>query len=84
MERAGLYPAAGLDTAAKLKAELDARGIWASSSHDGISTVTGDTDLDPAKLNKKLDDAQTFRQKYIVVPYLNSNRRATGSGGPSR
>ena len=38
VERAGLYPAAtGLDTAAKLKAEFDARGIWASSSHDGIS-----------------------------------------------
>lgn len=84
VERAGLYaarppldPAAyGLDTAAKLKAELDARGIWASSSHDGISTVTGGTDLDPAKLNAKLDDAQTFRQKYINVPYLNSNSRS--------
>ena len=76
VERAGLYPAAGLDTAAKLKAEFDARGIWASSSHDGISTVTGGTDLDPAKLNKKLDDAQTFRQKYIVVPYLNSNSKS--------
>ncbi|GAA5113268.1 sugar phosphate isomerase/epimerase [Alloalcanivorax gelatiniphagus] len=77
VERAGLYGAAtGLDTAAKLKAEFDARGIWASSSHDGISTVDGGTDLDPVKLNKKLDDAQTFRQKYIVVPYLNSNSKA--------
>jgi sugar phosphate isomerase/epimerase len=68
VERAGLYPAAtGLDTAAKLKAELDARGIWASSSHDGISP-------DAASLNKKLDDANTFRQKYLVVPYLNSDK----------
>jgi sugar phosphate isomerase/epimerase len=70
VERAGLYPAAtGLDTAAKLKAELDARGIWASSSHDGISP-------DAASLNKKLDDANTFRQKYIVVPYLNSTSKS--------
>ncbi|MBC2932473.1 sugar phosphate isomerase/epimerase [Nocardioides sp. zg-1228] len=78
VERAGLYPKeTGLDTAAKLKAEFDARGIWASSSHDGISTVDGDaTRLDPAKLNKKLDDANTFRQKYIVVPYLNSTSKA--------
>jgi sugar phosphate isomerase/epimerase len=76
VERAGLYPGAGLDTAAKLKAELDKRGIWASSSHDGISTVTGGTDLDPVALNKKLDDANTFGQKYLVVPYLNSNSKA--------
>ena len=77
VERAGLYPAAtGLDTAAKLKAAFDARGLWASSSHDGISTVDRGTDLDPAKLQKKLDDAQTFRQKYIVVPYLNSNSKS--------
>ncbi len=70
VERAGLYPAAtGLDTAAKLKAEFDARGLWASSSHDGISA-------DAAALNKKLDDANTFRQKYIVVPYLNSNSKS--------
>ena len=68
VERAGLYPAAtGLDTAAKLKAELDARGIWASSSHDGISAT-------PAALQKKLDDANAFRQKYLVVPYLNSDK----------
>lgn len=69
VERAGLYAAAGLDTAAKLKAEFDARGIWASSSHDGISA-------DAASLNKKLDDAQTFRQKYIVVPYLTSTSKS--------
>lgn len=61
VERAGLYSY----TAAQLKAALDARGIWASSSHDGIAA-------DAAGLNKKLDDANTFRQKYINVAYLNS------------
>jgi sugar phosphate isomerase/epimerase len=61
VERAGLYGY----TAAQLKAALDARGIWASSSHDGIAA-------DAAGLDKKLDDAQTFRQKYINVAYLNS------------
>ena len=85
VERAGLYPAAGLDTAAKLKAEFDARGIWASSSHDGISTVAGGTALDPVALNKKLDDANTFGQKYLVVPYLNSNsQERLADGGRSR
>lgn len=65
VERAGLYAY----TAAQLKSELDARGIWASSSHEGISA-------DAAALNKKLDDANTFRQKYIVVPYLNSGDKS--------
>jgi sugar phosphate isomerase/epimerase len=65
VERAGLYQY----TAAQLKAELDARGIWASSSHEGISA-------DAAGLAKKLDDANTFRQKYVVVPYLNSTSKA--------
>lgn len=69
VERAGLYAGAGLDTAAKLKAEFDARGIWASSSHDGIAA-------DAAGLNKKLDDANTFRQKYINVAYLNSPNKS--------
>ncbi|MBD3924450.1 sugar phosphate isomerase/epimerase [Nocardioides cavernae] len=73
VERAGLYSY----TAAQFKAALDARGIWASSSHDGISTTTPNGPvLDPAKLNAKLDDAQTFRQKYINVPYLNSNSKS--------
>jgi sugar phosphate isomerase/epimerase len=78
VERAGFYsprppadPAAfGLDTAAKVKAELDARGIWASSSHDGVSN------RDAAALNKKLDDANTFGQKYLVVPYFNNNSKS--------
>jgi len=61
VERAGLYSY----TAAQFKAALDARGIWASSSHDGIAA-------DAAGLNKKLDDANTFGQKYINVAYLNS------------
>ena len=66
VERAGLYQY----TAAQLKAELDARGIWASSSHDGVSN------RDAAALNKKLDDASTFRQKFINVPYFNSPDKA--------
>lgn len=65
VERAGLYTY----TAAQLKAEFDARGLWASSSHDGISA-------DAAALNRKLDDANTFRQKYINVPYLNSTSKS--------
>lgn len=66
VERAGLYSY----TAAQFKSALDARGIWASSSHDAIAETGGV--LDPAKLNAKLDAAQTFRQKYINVAYLNS------------
>jgi sugar phosphate isomerase/epimerase len=48
-----------------MKKLLDDRGIWASSSHDGIAG-------NAAALNKKLDDANTFGQKYINVAYLNS------------
>jgi sugar phosphate isomerase/epimerase len=62
VERAGLYHY----TAADMKKRLDELGIWASSSHDGIAA-------DAAGLNKKLDDANTFGQKYINVAYLNSN-----------
>lgn len=66
VERAGLYSY----TAAQFKAALDARGIWASSSHDGVSN------RDAAALNKKLDDANTFRQKYVNVPFFNSPDKA--------
>lgn len=65
VERAGLYSY----TAAQLKAELGARGLWASSSHEGISA-------DAAGLAKKLDDANTFGQDYVVVPYLNSPNKS--------
>ncbi len=61
VERAGLYSY----TAVQMKKLLDDRGIWASSSHDGIAG-------NAAALNKKLDDANTFGQKYINVAYLNS------------
>lgn len=61
VERAGLYSY----TAVEMKKLLDDRGIWASSSHDGIAGTA-------AALNKKLDDANTFGQKYINVAYLNS------------
>lgn len=64
VERAGLY--AGAD-AATMKAKLDSLGIWASSSHDGISDST-------AAMNAKFDVANTFEQRYIVVPYLNSDK----------
>ncbi|GAA5145619.1 sugar phosphate isomerase/epimerase [Nocardioides marinquilinus] len=63
VERAGLYHY----TAAQMKARLDELGIWASSSHDGISAST-------SAMNKKFDDANTLGQKYIVVPYLNSDK----------
>ena len=65
VERAGLYHF----TAAQMKARLDELGIWASSSHEGISP-------DRAALHAKLDIANTFRQRYIVVPYLNSPNRS--------
>ncbi|QCW51246.1 sugar phosphate isomerase/epimerase [Nocardioides dongxiaopingii] len=63
VERAGLYHY----TAAQMKQRLDQLGIWASSSHDGISDST-------AARNKKFDDANTLGQRYIVVPYLNSDK----------
>lgn len=63
VERAGLYHY----TARQMKRRLDDLGIWASSSHDGISAST-------AAMNTKLDDAGTFGQKYINVPYLNSDK----------
>jgi sugar phosphate isomerase/epimerase len=64
VERAGLYHF----TAAQMKARLDELGIWASSSHEGISE-------DRTALHAKLDVANTFGQRYIVVPYLVSNKR---------
>ena len=63
VERAGLYHY----TPAQMKARLDELGIWASSSHEGISA-------DRAALGAKLDIANTFRQRYVVVPYLNSDK----------
>jgi sugar phosphate isomerase/epimerase len=63
VERAGLFE----QSAATVQAKLKDLGIWASSSHDGISTST-------AAMNKKFDDANTFGQRYIVVPYLNSTK----------
>ncbi len=69
VERAGLYGV----SAATFKAKLDSLGIWASSSHDGISDGT-------AAMNKKFDDANTFEQRYIVVPYLNSNSLSEWQG----
>lgn len=63
VERAGLYGV----TAATMKAKLDSLGIWASSSHEGISDTS-------AAMYQKFDDANTFEQRYVVVPYLNSDK----------
>lgn len=65
VERAGLYHY----TAAQMRARLDELGIRASSSHEDLSA-------DAAALEKKLDDAETFGQRYVVVPYLNSRSRS--------
>lgn len=53
-------------TAAELRAFLDGVGIAASSSHDGISG-------DAAALERKIQNAVTLGQEYLVVPYLNSS-----------
>ena len=53
-------------TARQIRAQLDGLGIRASSSHDGISA-------DAAALHTKLRNAVTLGQRYVVVPYLNSN-----------
>jgi hypothetical protein len=67
VERAGFYPA--FPDAPALKAKLDALGIRASSSHDGISaSVTA--------LQSKLENARILGQEYVVVPYLNSSSRS--------
>ena len=53
-------------TARQIRDQLDDLGIRASSSHDGISA-------DAAALRTKLENAVTLGQRYVVVPYLNSN-----------
>ncbi|MGB0099784.1 MAG: sugar phosphate isomerase/epimerase [Nocardioides sp.] len=66
VELAGYY---GL-TARQLREELDAVGIRASSCHEGLSG--GDT----AAIRTKLENAATLDQRYVVVPYLNSDSLA--------
>lgn len=56
-------------SAAQLRAFYDSIGIWASSSHDGISA-------DAASLTQKLENAATLGQRFMVVPYLASNSLA--------
>ena len=53
-------------TAQQIRDQLDDLGIRASSSHEGISA-------DAAALHTKLENAVTLGQRYVVVPYLNSN-----------
>ncbi|HRK48165.1 MAG TPA: sugar phosphate isomerase/epimerase, partial [Nocardioides sp.] len=62
VELAGLYGR----TAGAMAAQLKGLGIRASSSHDGISA-------DSAALHTKLENARILGQKYVNVPYLNSN-----------
>lgn len=56
-------------TAAELRAFYDSIGIWASSSHDGISTSA-------AALETKLANAETLGQRFMNVPFLNSTSRS--------
>lgn len=63
VELAGYY---GL-TARDLRTALDREGIRASSSHEGISA-------DAAAARAKLENARTLGQRYVVVPYLASDR----------
>jgi sugar phosphate isomerase/epimerase len=63
VELAGYY---GL-TARDLRVALDKEGIRASSSHEGISA-------DLAAARTKFENAVTLGQRYVVVPYLNSDK----------
>ncbi|QLQ35761.1 sugar phosphate isomerase/epimerase family protein [Micromonospora robiginosa] len=54
-------------TAAQLRRFLDGIGIKATSSHDGIAA-------DAAGLEQKIANARTLGQRFMVVPYLNSDR----------
>ncbi|RIQ22517.1 sugar phosphate isomerase/epimerase family protein [Jiangella rhizosphaerae] len=54
-------------TAAQLRAFYDEIGISATSSHDGISG-------DQASLEAKLENAVTLGQRFVVVPYLASDK----------
>ena len=62
VEFAGYYDR----TARQIRDQLDDLGIRASSSHEGISA-------DDDALHTKLENAVTLGQRYVVVPYLNSN-----------
>jgi hypothetical protein len=54
-------------SARELRDRLDDLDIRATSSHDGISSSA-------SALRTKLQNAVTLGQRYIVVPYLNSNK----------
>ncbi|MBA2955878.1 TIM barrel protein [Nocardioides sp. MAH-18] len=64
VELAGYYKL----TAAQMKAALDAQGIRATSSHDGLSNRNS------AAIRTKMENAKTLGQKYVVVPYLVSDQ----------
>ena len=53
-------------TARQIRDQLDDLGLRASSSHEGISP-------NAAALHTKLENAATLGQRYVVVPFLNSD-----------
>jgi sugar phosphate isomerase/epimerase len=59
----------GERSASELRDFLDSLDIHASSSHDGISDSS-------AALERKLQNAVTLGQQYVVVPYLNSTSKS--------
>ncbi|MGH3432472.1 MAG: sugar phosphate isomerase/epimerase family protein [Thermocrispum sp.] len=61
VEMAGYYD----HTAKQIRRQFDRLRIRASSSHDGISA-------DSAAMRTKFRNAVTLGQRYVVVPYLNS------------
>lgn len=65
VELAGLYG----ETPASMRARLDALGLRATSSHDGISADTG-------AAHAKFQGAVTLGQRYVNVPYLASTALA--------
>lgn len=63
VEQAGYYGR----TAKQLRRFHDRVGVHTSSSHDGLSETRDD-------LHVKLENAQTMGQKYVVVPFLDSDK----------
>ncbi len=63
VEMAGYYGR----TAAQIREYFEDLGIRASSSHDGISGSE-------AAMHAKFENANTLGQRYVVVPYLNSDK----------
>jgi len=63
VEQAGYYG----HTARELRRFHRRIGVWTSSSHDGLSDTRDELEV-------KLENANTLGQRYIVVPYLESDK----------